>query len=107
MSTSNQSVRGTSTPVGAASSTKITNISLPTANTEVSHSLSANLKQLIIRLRGLADLKVAFVATESATKYLTIPRGATLSLVELNFSGATIYLQSPAASQTAEILELF
>lgn len=107
MSTSNQSVRGLSTPVGAASSQKITNLSLPMANTEVSHTLSANLKQIIIKLRGIADLKFSFTATESGTKFITIPKGATLSLIELNFASETVYFQSPKASQTVEILELF
>jgi hypothetical protein len=107
MSTSNQSVRGTSTPVGAATSTKITNLSLPTANTEVSHALSSNLKQLIIRNRGNQDLKMSFTATESGTKYITIAKWATLSLTSLSFASETLYLQCATASQTVEILELY
>jgi hypothetical protein len=107
MSTSNQSVRGTSTPVGSSTTTKIINLPLPTADTEVSHSLSANLKQIIIRLRDYADLKFSFVSTESGTKFITIPKGTTLVLSELNFTGTSIYFQSPKSSQIVEILELF
>lgn len=96
-----------SVTVSAAQNTKITNLSMPTANTEYSHALTTNLKQIIIRARGIAELKLAFTATESGTKYLTIEKRASLSLSDLDLSSTTVYLQSSVANTTAEILELY
>ncbi len=90
--------------IGATTPT-ITNLSLPTVNTEVSHILAANLKTIIIRNRDKADMQLAFVITESATKYLTIKAGAVISLERLEFSGQILYIQSPKIS-IVEILEL-
>lgn len=83
----------------------ITNLSLPTANTEVSHSLAANVKMIDIKARGCSDIKISFTATESGTKYITIPKGTTFSVTALKLASATIYMQSPDAGVTAEILE--
>lgn len=84
----------------------ITNLSVPLAATEVSHSLQSGLNSVIIRSRNRAELQIAFVATESGTNYITIPRGTSLSLESLEFSGETLYVQSSAAGNTVEILEL-
>lgn len=81
----------------------ITNLSLPDINTEVSHTLNANLKQLTIRSRSLATIKIAFTISESATKYLTLKAGAVLELNDLDFSSKIIYLQSG----TITIVEIF
>ena len=97
--------RTTTSVVGATTST-ITNKSLPIANTEYSHILQADLKQIIIKVRGLADLKFTLVSGESSTKYFTIPKGNSLSLDNLSIASGTLYLQSPTASVTIEILEL-
>ena len=68
--------------VTGATNVEITNLSLPTANTEVSHSLQSGLKELRIRARGIAKLQYAFVSTESGTKYWTIPIGATDNITD-------------------------
>jgi hypothetical protein len=83
----------------------ITNLSVPTANTEVSHVLQTNLKRIIVKCRGLGKIQLAFTATESSTKYITIHPGATYSEEGLNLSGQTLYLQTSLASQVVEILE--
>lgn len=83
---------------------KIYNMSAPTARTEVSHVLSANTKQLIVRVRGVANLQLAFISGESSTNYITIPSGASLSLTDLKTS-VTLYLQTDKNSQVIEILE--
>jgi hypothetical protein len=93
--------------VTGATSSRITNLSVPIAFTEVSHLLQTNVKQLIIRSRNLANLQIAFVSTESGTKYLTIPPGCNLKLDNIEFSSTTLYIQSSTASTTVEILELY
>ena len=91
--------------IAGATVSTITNLSLPVINTEVAHALVSNLKTLIIRNRTKAELKLAFVATESSAKYITLPGGATMELSNLSFTGETIYMQSPKIS-VVEILEL-
>ena len=97
---------GQTTILGAATSL-ITNLPLILAETEYSHALQANLKQLLVKARGNATLKITFVATESGTKYFTISRGNTLTLDGLSFASETLYIRSTAAGEVAEILELY
>lgn len=82
----------------------IYNVSAPTANTEVSQALNANVKQIMIRVRGNARAKIAFVATESATNYFSLPAGATLTLDKLSAS-VTLYMQTDKNTQVIEVLE--
>ena len=91
----------------AATTTKITNLSMPSANTEYSHSFTNNLKQFIIRSRKSAVVKIAFTNGESGTKYVTLPRGTNLCLEGLDFSSTTLYVQSDEATNTLEIIELY
>jgi hypothetical protein len=86
---------------------EITNLSVPLASTEVSHVLQSNVKRIVLRARNLAKLQVAFVATESGTKYITVPKGVTLDLDGIDLSSSTIYVQSDKASTTVEILETY
>lgn len=88
-----------------AENEKITNLSVGT--TEVAHALTASLKQIIIRCRGIADLQIAFTITESGTNYITIPKRTTFSLGDINFSSKTLYVKAEVAAQTVEILELY
>ena len=82
--------------------TTIINLSLPTANTEVSQVLPANTKRFTIRNRDKKKLQLAFVTTESATKFITIMPG--FVYVNDNFyTSQTIYIQCATASQTVEI----
>lgn len=106
MSTSNQSVRGTSTPVGAATTHKIYNVSTPiTANTEFSQALSSGVKQLMIRCRESNKIQFSFVSGESGTKFITISKNAVYKAAELNLSSSTLYMQVDGASLTVEIEE--
>ena len=91
--------------VEAATEPKIYNLSVPLANTEVSQLLTNGTKQIIVRVRGVAKAQMAFVATESSTKYLTIFPGTNLALSDLSLSAKTIYIQCNKASQVVEILE--
>ena len=99
------STSGTVT-VSAAQNTKITNLSLVAADTEYSLALQSNLKQLIIRNRDIARTKVSFASGQSGSLFITIPKGGTLTLDQLDFTGETLYLQANKIS-VAEILELY
>ena len=81
----------------------VENVSLPTANTEVSHALPTGTKRFLIKLRDKGILKVAYASGTSGTVYLTIPSGAFYSENRIGVATTTIYMQSPSASQTAEI----
>lgn len=92
---------------GSSGSTTPTiyNLSMPVADTEYSQALSANTKQLTIKLRDrTARARLAFVSGDTATLYLTLEAGSVYSQENLNLTGATIYLQSSKVT-TAEILE--
>lgn len=89
-----------------AEDVKITNLDILTINTEYSHSLTSDLKQLIIRNRIGATIQYSFVSGESSTNYSSIPSGCTLTLKDLKFSGKTVYIQSNKLS-VVEIIELF
>lgn len=97
---------GQTTLIGASSS-NITNLPLTLADTEYSLALQANLKQLLIKARGYSTLRIAFVATETATKYFTISKGGTLTLDNLSFVSETLYIRASVAGEIAEILELY
>ena len=84
----------------------ITNLSIGSTSTEFSHALQAGLKQIVVRSRVLATLQLAFVATESGTKYITLKPGTVLELNDLDFSSKTLYVQSDTIT-TVEILELY
>lgn len=86
---------------------KITNLSLTNKDTEYSHSLVDDLKQLRIRCRGAADLKYSFVSGESSTNYFSIYRGTCENLIDLDFTGKTLYIQATKDSMTIEIMELY
>lgn len=99
---SGEEIPVTSSP--SAQSPVITNLLASSANTEVSHSIPDGTQKILIRCRGLAKSQIAFVSTESGTKFVTIPRGATYIQDGLNASSLTLYIQTDKASQTIEIL---
>jgi hypothetical protein len=84
---------------------KITNINVALANTEGSHTLEDETKAFIIRTRDRATLQIAFVATESSTKYITIPPNATYTEDSLELTGKTLYFQTDIPNSDVEILE--
>lgn len=87
-----------------ASSLEITNLSVGTS--EVSHALQVGLRTLLIRSRTKAELYIAFVSGESSTKYLTIPKGTTLTLTDLEFDSKTLYIRADQ-SNDVEIVETY
>lgn len=89
-----------------AGTPNIINLSVPTAATEVSQVLSDNTKRLEIRARQTnAQLQFAFTATESGTKFLTIPAATTYSLDGLDLDSTTLFIQSDKNATIVEILE--
>lgn len=76
---------------------------MTSANTEYSYTFPSGTRAFSIKLEALnALLKIAFVANGSGTTYITIPYGETLKM-DAKVGGATIYFQSPKASQKAQI----
>lgn len=81
----------------------LANTTMTSADTEYSYTFPAGTQKFRIKLRALnALLKVAFASGQSGTTYITIPYGDDL-VMEAKVGGATIYFQSPTASQVAEI----
>lgn len=93
--------------IEGASQTKITNLSLPNANTEYSLALSLNLKMITIRSRLLATIKFSFTSGESGTKYITLKPGTVFSRDNLTLASSTLYIQSNVDLNVIEILEFF
>ena len=79
------------------------NITLGATDTEQSQALPADTKKFLIKTRGNTELKLAYTATESGTKYVTIPKQGVF--VDENFySSQTIYFQSPQTGDVVEII---
>lgn len=84
----------------------ITNLSAPSANTEVSHTFQDNTQKFHIKTRSsVADMQFAFTSGQSDTVFITIPSGVTFTEDDLDLSGVTIFLQTDKGNQTIEILE--
>jgi hypothetical protein len=83
----------------------ITNPFLPVAATEVTLSLPATMVQFTLRSRTrLAKLQIAYVATESGTKFVTIYPGKVYERKNIDpTAGLTLYIQSNKASTTLEL----
>lgn len=88
----------------SASNPTITNLVLTLSNTEYSHSVLTGTQSILIRARGLSKLQIAFVSGDTNTLFLTIPRGTSLSLPDLSYSG-TIYIEGNVPGEVVEIVE--
>jgi hypothetical protein len=82
----------------------IYNVSVPTANTEVSQALSNGTKKFSIRCRGNAKIQLSFASGDSGTTYVTIPAGVTYTEDSVSFTGS-LYFQTSLPSQMIEIVE--
>jgi hypothetical protein len=102
---------GESVPVDfvvSDSTPDIKNITLVSANVEQSVTLETGLRQIMIRNRSPqnAVLKIAFTSGESGTKFITIPKGNSFNLENINFNSKTLYLQSNQDNTIVEILQI-
>lgn len=92
--------------LGGATDIKITNVTISTINTEVSHALQANVKQVRIRHRDKSEIKYTFTSGESGTKYFTIFGNTCEELNNLSFSAKVLYFQADKVG-IVEIMELY
>ena len=94
--------------MGATTPT-IYNVTVASADTEVSRALSNNTKQFFVKLRGqAAKLRLAFTtggADPSTGTFITIPANGFLSPAGLDLSSITLYFETTSGSQVIEILE--
>lgn len=86
----------------------VLNLELTNANTEYDQALPAGTRKILLKSRGLgSELKFAFVETESASNYVTVPPGSGGLWIECGAAyGVTLYVQSPTAGEIAEILAI-
>jgi len=101
MSNATQTFRGTAS-LEAPSTPTIYNVTTGLAGVESSQLLNAGTKQISIRVRGNSTLQYAYAATESSTKFFTVPARSTRVVTDINFSG-TLYFQTDKDSQDVEI----
>jgi len=85
-----------------ATSGKVLNTTMTLADTEYHVSLGWGIKSFSVRCRGAYDVRLAFVAGETATRYVTIPSGQTYYSPPIN-SAVQLYLRCADAGQIVEI----
>lgn len=81
----------------------VENVSIPLANTEVTHALPTGTKRFFIKLRDRAILKIAYAVGTSGTTFSTIKPRSWYAEERIGAGTTTLYMQSPTAGQTAEI----
>jgi hypothetical protein len=82
----------------------VVNVASALINTEYSYTFSANTKKILIKPRIDSNVKFSYISGQSGTTFITIPKGNTFSLDQLNLNGVTIYFQTDKPSNTLEIL---
>jgi hypothetical protein len=79
------------------------NVTMTNADTEYSQDLPDGTKKFLVKCRGLYDIKLANVESESGTKYITISAGMIYWEDEVNCT-LTLYFQCATAGQICEIV---
>lgn len=80
------------------------NVTLAVANTEYSVAIPTASVAFSIRTRQCSKIQLAYVATESGTKYITIWPGETYVEEGLTSTASiTLYVQSPKAGEVLEV----
>ena len=82
----------------------VENVSIPLADTEVSHALPTGTKRFLLKLRGVAILKLAYSSGNSGTTFITLYGRTFYREERIGSATTTLYMQSPTASQTVEIV---
>jgi hypothetical protein len=98
-------ISGGKVTIAGSTQPKIYNINLTLSDTEYSQALSLDVLKLTVKLRGMANLKLAFATGESLTKFITIPAGCSYTESDLRLASSTLYFNADQASQVLEILE--
>lgn len=95
---------GGTTSIRSKTTPAIQNVSLVLANTEYSITIPVNTVEFSIRTRKNSLLKLAYTATESGTKYITIWPGETYTESAITDSASlTLYVQSSKADEIIEV----
>lgn len=84
---------------------RITNLSLPTKNIEVDHTLLMDLKKIRIRNRGTGRLRFSYTDTQSGTLFYTIPVGEEYIDDGINLEAGSLHIQSNKDGDIVEIME--
>jgi hypothetical protein len=104
------STRGLPGPPGSGSGAVMTtpdisNLNMPTANTEYTFPLPAGTKQFEIRSRALGKLQLAFIEGESGSTFVTVWPGNSYREIGLLLSDVLdVYIQSSRPDDILEIL---
>lgn len=91
----------------AAKTIKITNLTLSLANVEYNHPLQSKLKQIKIKSRSASRLQYAFIEGDSSVLFKVIPKFCEEVLVDVDFTGKILYVQSDSTAAIVEIVELY
>lgn len=89
--------------ISSAGSPIIENINMPVANTEYVLSLDKGVKKLLLQCRSGGDLKIAFKAGESSSRYFTL-HGFNTYYEDLIMGPFEIAMQSPNADTVVEVV---
>jgi hypothetical protein len=93
------------TTTDSAATPTIFNLSVPSAAVEVSQVLPVSTKKIVMKVRdAAAAMQFAFMAGDSGTNYVSVPRGAVYSVDGILTTGLTVYLQTDKAGQVVEII---
>ncbi len=82
----------------------IHNLSMPLANTEYNYTFPNNTREFYLQNRTLGLVKFAYTIGSSGTLYKTLFPGGVLNEDNLELETLNIYIQSPSAGQTIEIV---
>lgn len=82
----------------------ISNLSMPTANTEYNFSFPTTTKKFRIQSRSNSKLQLSYISGDSNINFITIPYGNSYEIDNLKLSSILdIYIQSNKNSDTLEI----
>lgn len=83
----------------------VANYAMPLANTEYTFSLPSGIKNFSFQTREGGLIKVAKTLGQSGITYFSIYPGVTYNIESVTGNSTiTIYVQSPKASQTLEVI---
>lgn len=100
---SNQTSRPTAV-LAVPTTAKIYNVACPLVDTEYSQLLNADTKKFLIRVRGKAQMRVAFDTGETDVNWITVPPGCSYTDDGILFSGM-LYFQIAKPGEVVEIIE--
>jgi hypothetical protein len=95
---------GGSITIGGLATPTVTNVAIPTANTEQSHMFAATVKKFIIKSRERGKLQIAYSSGQTGTKYITVRPGSIYCMDDLQLAGVlTLYFRSSKANDVLEV----